>query len=141
CNASCTTSNRVCPPGTECNASSGDCVPSQAHCGPNVCGMGEYCCNDSCGICAPLGGACTQQLCSACASTTPGQPMGGCPPGTQCDNNGHCVPVMGQTCGPTTCGTDQYCCNASCGVCAPIGGACPQVACASCGPNGATCPP
>lgn len=33
-------------------------------CGPSVCGSGEYCCNESCGICAPFGGSCTQQVCA-----------------------------------------------------------------------------
>lgn len=28
-----------------------------------VCGSDEYCCNDSCGICAPIGGFCTQEFC------------------------------------------------------------------------------
>ena len=28
-----------------------------------VCGSGEFCCNPSCGICAPIGGSCTQQFC------------------------------------------------------------------------------
>jgi hypothetical protein len=28
-----------------------------------ICGAGEFCCNESCGICAPLGGFCTQELC------------------------------------------------------------------------------
>jgi hypothetical protein len=32
-------------------------------CGDSFCGAGEYCCNQSCGICAPLGGVCTQQIC------------------------------------------------------------------------------
>jgi hypothetical protein len=32
-------------------------------CGPNICGAGEFCCNSSCGICAPEGGFCTQQIC------------------------------------------------------------------------------
>ncbi|HVH44402.1 MAG TPA: hypothetical protein VM925_18745, partial [Labilithrix sp.] len=32
-------------------------------CGPTTCGVDEYCCNESCGICAPTGGACTQQVC------------------------------------------------------------------------------
>jgi len=35
-------------------------------CGDNVCGRGEFCCNESCGICAPRGGSCTQQVCSEC---------------------------------------------------------------------------
>merc|ERR1712130_857551 len=29
-----------------------------------ICGLDEYCCNESCGICAPKdGGVCTQQIC------------------------------------------------------------------------------
>jgi hypothetical protein len=32
-------------------------------CGSNVCGAGEYCCNASCGICAPEGGGCIQMVC------------------------------------------------------------------------------
>jgi PrcB C-terminal len=43
------------------------CVPDTTTtgepCGTNVCGAGEYCCNASCGICAPTGGFCTQQFC------------------------------------------------------------------------------
>ena len=37
--------------------------PTIVACGTNTCGQGEYCCNESCGICAPEGGACTQQAC------------------------------------------------------------------------------
>lgn len=33
-------------------------------CGANTCGPGTFCCNRSCGICAPLGGFCTQQVCA-----------------------------------------------------------------------------
>lgn len=32
-------------------------------CGPSFCRQGTFCCNESCGICAPIGGFCTQQLC------------------------------------------------------------------------------
>ena len=39
------------------------CEPIVELCGDNVCGSGEYCCNSSCGICAPEGGFCTQQVC------------------------------------------------------------------------------
>jgi hypothetical protein len=35
----------------------------------------------------------------------------------------------GETCGDITCGAGMYCCNASCGLCAPEGGACIQIAC------------
>src|SRR5882672_5551074 len=31
-------------------------------CGPNVCTGSSHCCNASCGICAPPGGFCTQQI-------------------------------------------------------------------------------
>ena len=37
--------------------------PTIVACGKSVCGPSEYCCNESCGICAPEGGACTQQVC------------------------------------------------------------------------------
>jgi hypothetical protein len=32
-------------------------------CGNNICGKGKYCCNASCGICAPKGGFCIQIAC------------------------------------------------------------------------------
>lgn len=32
-------------------------------CGSRICGAKQFCCNFSCSICAPLGGACTQQVC------------------------------------------------------------------------------
>ncbi|AKU98950.1 hypothetical protein AKJ09_05614 [Labilithrix luteola] len=32
-------------------------------CGPTTCKPGETCCNESCGICTPEGGFCTQQAC------------------------------------------------------------------------------
>lgn len=35
----------------------------------------------------------------------------------------------GQACGKVTCGKDQVCCNSSCGICTPKGGACIQIAC------------
>ncbi|HVU05388.1 MAG TPA: hypothetical protein VHE30_26760 [Polyangiaceae bacterium] len=35
----------------------------------------------------------------------------------------------GIACGKNTCGAGQYCCNASCGMCAPMGAACIQIAC------------
>lgn len=34
-------------------------------CGNAVCSSREYCCNRSCSICAPLGGACTQEVCTS----------------------------------------------------------------------------
>ncbi len=32
-------------------------------------------------------------------------------------------------CGPNVCGAGQYCCNASCGLCASMGGGCLTVQC------------
>ncbi|MGM0577918.1 MAG: hypothetical protein ACQEXJ_19485 [Myxococcota bacterium] len=64
--------NADCPTGQSCGTIAdgpGDvCRPdpnagAEIPCGPNTCGEGEYCCNESCGICAPIGGYCTQQYC------------------------------------------------------------------------------
>ncbi len=38
-------------------------VPGE-QCGSNVCGKGSYCCNASCGICAPLNFSCIQIACN-----------------------------------------------------------------------------
>jgi hypothetical protein len=48
--------------GADCG---GICViaPVGEQCGTSVCGPGTFCCNASCGTCAPEGGACTQQVC------------------------------------------------------------------------------
>jgi hypothetical protein len=39
------------------------CDTGATTCGASVCGAGEYCCNESCGLCAPEGGFCIQQFC------------------------------------------------------------------------------
>ncbi|CAN0579482.1 unnamed protein product, partial [Laminaria digitata] len=70
-----------------------------------ACGAGQYCCNPSCGICAPVGGSCTQQACV----------------------NGQCV--AGVQCGNNVCGPGDVCCNPSCGICTPPGGSCTEQAC------------
>ena len=58
---------QVCKPGSHWEASPRvcACVPDSAGvpCGRNVCQTGTFCCNESCGICAPKGGACTQVIC------------------------------------------------------------------------------
>lgn len=104
-------------------------------CGATTCGNGEYCCNASCGICAPLGGFCTQQFCGEpCNQTT-------CGAGEFCCNHscsicaqvgGACTTEycsVGEPCGQSVCGAGEACCNPSCSICAPIGGTCIQVAC------------
>ncbi len=42
-----------------------ECKPDvkEEACGKSVCGEGTYCCNESCGICAPDGGLCIQKFC------------------------------------------------------------------------------
>ena|SRR6185503_17389476 len=78
--------------------------PSETPCGSNVCDVDEYCCNESCGICAPLGGSCTQEF---CGPTEPG----------------------GFPCGDTFCGEGQYCCDPSCGACIRFGALCVRDIC------------
>jgi hypothetical protein len=35
----------------------------------------------------------------------------------------------GEACGAITCGAREYCCNPSCGLCAPIGALCVSIGC------------
>lgn len=131
-------------------------------CGTNICGAGEYCCNESCGTCAPIGAGCAAVECvhtcggDVCADDTgnlccadcdgsqfcPGPggtcPAIACPPvcadGTPCD--GTCCPSPG-------CDDGFYC--AAPGEMCDVAGdpvVCPNVcpdgsACA----DGATCCP
>ncbi len=39
------------------------------------------------------------------------------------------VIIGGGACGTNTCAKGTFCCNSSCGWCAPAGGGCPQVVC------------
>jgi hypothetical protein len=55
-----------------------------------------------------------------------------CKTGTECvvkDGAAVCVSTGGLACGSSTCAAGEYCCNASCGMCAPPGVACIQIAC------------
>jgi hypothetical protein len=38
-------------------------------CGKNICAKGQYCCNPSCGTCAPFGAMCTMQFCGGTVDT------------------------------------------------------------------------
>jgi hypothetical protein len=112
--------------------------------GDAFCEGDEFCCNESCSICAPLvGGTCTLQLCEPPAEL--GEPCGetSCPLGEVCcdPSCGRCAvdldacptsPCEGVAlvpCGEGWCGAGETCCNESCGICAPIGAACPLVLC------------
>jgi len=55
-----------------------------------------------------------------------------CPTQTKCvvrDGDAVCVPLERVECGNTICSPGLVCCNASCGICTPPGGACIQIAC------------
>jgi hypothetical protein len=90
-------------------------------CGTSTCGAGSFCCNSSCGVCAPIGGACLDVYCdpAEAASMSP-------------DERDELVFVGGlggQQCGYVTCGKGQHCCNASCSRCVPFGMECTQESC------------
>lgn len=105
----------LCLEGTTCCPNCGGiCIPgdipcSDAVCGGQVCnqaicGPGEYCCNESCSRCVPLGEGCTREFCVN-------------------------EPPQGTRCGTNRCGPGEYCCNESCGICAPFGAACIEIFC------------
>jgi hypothetical protein len=113
-------------------------------CGDAFCEGDEFCCNESCSICAPVdGGSCTMQLCEddgglaeICGDIV-------CPVGQVCCDEDcgicaadqdacpalPCEPVELIPCGESWCGVGEFCCNESCGVCAPVGGSCTMQLC------------
>jgi hypothetical protein len=104
-------------------------TPTQVHCGGIA------------GIACPGSGVCQDDPTDSCDPKHGGADCGGvcsCGPNTKLCIKGDvwngdpsvcaCVPA-GPTCGPNTCAPGQYCCNASCGICAPKGAACIQIAC------------
>lgn len=79
------------------------CVPDQ----------GWECSTDAdCGAIYCITTPCPQPVCRGHQCTIPNTP-----------------PSAGQVCGNIHCGKNQYCCNASCGICAPLDGGCIQIAC------------
>ena len=66
-------------------------------CGQSVCEVGAFCCNASCGICAPTGGACIELACMPCTH-------GVCEQGKKL--NAGC-----DQCVKAVCALDAYCCN------------------------------
>jgi hypothetical protein len=92
-------------------------------CGANVCGTGAYCCNASCGICAPKGAVCPDVVCEV--DTGAGvKTQAKAEPSVDTS-----IAIGGGACGTNYCGKGYFCCNPGCGVCAPVGGGCPDVMC------------
>jgi hypothetical protein len=89
-------------------------------CGTAVCTGGTYCCNASCSRCVTKGMLCTQEVCDT-GTLAPEAPAA---PESE-------DPSFGQPCGNNVCGSGTFCCNASCGICAPRGGSCTQQVCDS----------
>lgn len=122
-----------CPVGLHCVAPGGACADSAAGCGgicrattvpgPGPaqlpcatldCGPGQQCCNACGGVCADLGIDCAAVACAVDVD----DPNPGAGDGT--------APAA---CGGNVCAAGEVCCNASCGLCAPVGAACPMIAC------------
>jgi hypothetical protein len=65
----CGPNNKLCAQGLVWNGDPAVCAcappASGATCGKNTCAAGQFCCNPSCGICAPAGGVCTQMACES----------------------------------------------------------------------------
>ncbi|HEX6243163.1 MAG TPA: hypothetical protein VFZ61_19755 [Polyangiales bacterium] len=157
----------LCPAGTTCDDSSGAarCVTASPGCAAALCPAGTVCDDSSGSVQCVKAPACTakcpagqhcefeevqcitapcppQPTCVPDATTDPCATVR-CGAGTHCETKqvqcikapcppvAECVPDAsgGTACGPNTCGAGSYCCNASCGICAPKGGACIQVAC------------
>ena len=75
-------------------------------CGDTRCPAGQFCCNESCGICAD-------------------SPDTVCPTLVPCDP----LPKGGKKCGDNICPSTHFCCNESCGICTLRGGGCIEIAC------------
>lgn len=103
-------------------------------CGNNVCTGKTFCCNASCGVCAPIGGGCTDVVCeteettaapaeeaAAASAEEPASALEPIPGGP--------IVIQPGACGANTCTGNTHCCNASCGTCVGPGGECTQQIC------------
>jgi hypothetical protein len=110
----------ACPDGYSCiDNPEDDCIPGK---GGSDCG--GICVEDACAIADRQYVSKDPEECAAIRFV--------CDPGYEAffDECGcGCEPVARTACGDGSCGPDQFCCNPSCGICAPIGGACIQIVC------------
>jgi hypothetical protein len=97
-------------------------------CGDHVCTGKTFCCNASCGICAPIGGGCTQQACLTAEDSAGDEPAAEEVVSTPAPESEQLIGFP-QPCGKVTCTGGTHCCNASCGVCVGPGGECTQQIC------------
>ncbi len=68
--------------------------------------------------------------CGGSVSGDPGKTDGGAGSGGYAGTGGNGGNGGGIPCGNTTCAAGEYCCNASCNLCAPQGAGCTTIACA-----------
>ncbi|KAK0658088.1 hypothetical protein B0T16DRAFT_402983 [Cercophora newfieldiana] len=99
------------------------CIPNREtiiQCGESICASGTTCCNPSCGVCTPPGVMCTQQVCEKPDPVIQPKPK----PSKPAPGKG-----KGPKCGSNVCDAGDVCCNESCGICTPPGGACIALYC------------
>ncbi|KAL8377196.1 hypothetical protein RB595_008057 [Gaeumannomyces hyphopodioides] len=126
-------------------------LEKRQQCGLAVCATGDTCCNPTCSMCTKPGAGCTQQ---DCGHLRPGYSPGLPPPRPSATTTAApglvtetitTVPTFPTTlpplpfpggggdglvtCGKNKCAKGNYCCNHSCGICAPPDGACIQLFC------------
>jgi hypothetical protein len=129
----------LCPQGTVCTPRQVTCV--RAPCPPIAECIPQVRCGGIAGLKCPGAGICQDDPTDSCNPAT-GADCGGlcickqpaeCPPDRVWNNSAKvCACVLVSTvekCGNNVCGEGEYCCNPSCGVCAPKGGACDAIKC------------
>lgn len=117
--------NLACVRGKHCELVQVMCIrapcPPQPQCVDDASG-GGMACGGFAGTPCPSGQSCVDDPSDSCDPKKGGADCPGiCQPGSG---------ATGPACGPkATCPAGQECCNASCGICTPPGGACTQQAC------------
>jgi hypothetical protein len=145
----------TCPTGSTCQNDNGTAV-CLSPCATVKCAAGYFCKVTGNAVgCVPADGTCAgdsdctiaDDYCGGCACDAlgPGQAAKTCSNPVSCfaepcaNKVPWCNPVShkcearpstGLACGSNHCGTGEYCCNSSCGMCAKMGVFCIQIACA-----------